>query len=201
MQLNLAHTVAPSWANGPGARAVLFLQGCSLGCKGCHNPHTWDSSPKHVREVAQVIDWYKSQPGLRGITLSGGEPFEQAAPLAIVCQAVHELGGDVVAFSGFCHDELLSEVRLGARLLLANVDLLIDGRYIASEPCTEPLRGSQNQRLIFLSSRICSDELTGIPRREWLGHEDRGHVSGFDIHHTAQLLANWRVNKKERNRP
>ncbi len=201
MQLNLAHTVAPSWANGPGARAVLFLQGCSLGCKGCHNPHTWDSAPKHLREVAQVVDWYESQPGLRGITLSGGEPFEQAEPLASVCQAVHELGGDVVAFSGFYHDELLSEVRRGARALLANVDLLIDGRYIASEPCAEPLRGSQNQRLIFLSSRIRPDELAGIPRREWLGRGDRGHVSGFDIHHTARLLANWRVNRKEQNRP
>lgn len=185
--LNLADAVVPSWVNGPGARAVLFVQGCSIRCPGCHNPHTWDTRPMYLREPSAVVQWYKSHVSLRGITLSGGEPFEQAAPLAQVCREVQELGGDVVAFSGFSYEELCSGVRPGTRELLAAVDLLIDGPFISTQRTLAPLRGSDNQRLIHLSSRITPEDLKGLPRCEWLGRENGAHVTGFQTNRLAKL--------------
>lgn len=186
--ISVADLLAPSFCNGPGVRAVLYVQGCELRCPGCHNPHTWDKNGGRALTVDALLDWYRSIPKLRGLTLSGGEPFEQAGPLAALCRAVRELGGDVVAFSGFVRSEIESAVRPFARELLAEVDLLIDGPYIASQACDLPLRGSANQAMHFLSGRIDSSEITRLPRSEWVGREGQGRVSGFQVRKLARLL-------------
>lgn len=191
--LNLADAVAPSWANGPGARAVVFVQGCSIGCPGCHNPNTWDPRPVRLCTPAAVMQWYRSHTSLRGVTLSGGEPFEQAELLAEVGRAVHELGGDVVAFSGFSYAQLRDEIRPGARALLDVVDLLIDGPFLRARRTHAPLRGSDNQQLVFLSARIKPEELDGLPRTEWLGYGDGAHVTGFQINRLAKLVSTGRT--------
>jgi anaerobic ribonucleoside-triphosphate reductase activating protein len=139
--LNLADAVAPSRANGPGARAVLWAQGCSLRCRGCHNPQTWEKAPRRVCTASAAAAWVRSFPGLRGLTLSGGEPFEQALGFTALCRALRAEGADVIAFSGFSRDEIASDVRPHARALLAEVDLLIDGRYEAPLAARLPLRG------------------------------------------------------------
>lgn len=185
--LNLADAVAPSWANGPGARAVLYVQGCSIHCPGCHNLHTWDPRPLHLREPAAVMNWYRSHVSLRGITLSGGEPFEQAAALAEISRQVRALGGDVIAFSGYSYEALRDEVRPGSRSLLDVVDLLIDGPFLSARRTAEPLRGSENQRLIHLSTRIAPEELQQLPRSEWLGRGSSVHITGFQIHRLASI--------------
>ncbi|WP_437966006.1 4Fe-4S single cluster domain-containing protein [Sorangium sp. So ce260] len=181
MLLNLADAVAPSFANGPGARAVLWVQGCSIRCPGCHNPHTWSSGPVRVCDVESVVRWYKSTPNLRGVTLSGGEPFSQARALAAVCRILRSDGADVVAFSGYTREHLEAGMLPHGELLLREVDLLIDGPYMSEQATRLTLRGSSNQRLHFLTDRIAPDDLDGIPSVEWIGKGDRARMTGFAI--------------------
>ncbi|MBL8343972.1 MAG: radical SAM protein [Rubrivivax sp.] len=186
--LNLAATAGHSLANGPGARAVLWVQGCSLHCKGCHNARTWAPEPRRLATVDSVLAWFKSKPGLRGLTLSGGEPFEQALALAAISREVRALGADVITFSGFTLEEIERGARPHAEALLRETDLLVDGRFLRDQPTTLPLRGSANQRLHFLSARIRPDEIEGLPRGEWLGDGAGGVVSGFALKDIARLL-------------
>lgn len=188
MLINLSDTAAYSTANGPGERAVLWMQGCSLRCKGCHNPHTWAHEPRLVATVDSVLAWFKSKPGLRGVTLSGGEPFEQAHALAALCQELRGLGADVISFSGFTREELENGIRPHAVALLEQTDLLVDGRFLVDQPTALPLRGSANQRLHFLSGRIGPEELNALPRGEWIGNGLNGLVTGFALNDLARAL-------------
>ena len=68
--------------DGPGLRYVLFLQGCSLRCRYCHNPDTWSMKGKNVTDSEQVVRdilSYRSFIAKGGVTLSGGEPLMQPA--------------------------------------------------------------------------------------------------------------------------
>lgn len=186
--INLADSAAYSTANGPGERAVLWVQGCSLHCKGCHNPQTWAQVPRRVATVESVIMWFRSKPGLRGLTLSGGEPFEQAMALATLSRELRALGADVIVFSGFTREEIEGGVRPHAAELLRETDLLIDGRYLRNRPTSLPMRGSANQRLHFLTNRIEPEEIDRLPRGEWIGDGTRGVVSGFALQDLARLL-------------
>jgi anaerobic ribonucleoside-triphosphate reductase activating protein len=179
--LNLADVVAPSRVNGPGARAVLWAQGCSIRCRGCHNPHTWAPEPRRVCTVEAAVAWVKRFPGLRGVTLSGGEPFEQALAFAALCRALRAEGADVVAFSGLTRREIEADARPSARALLAEVDLLVDGPYVAERAARLPLRGSENQSLHFLTGRIRPEEVTGLCAVEWIGRGPRATVTGFSL--------------------
>ncbi|MDC3953857.1 4Fe-4S single cluster domain-containing protein [Polyangium jinanense] len=191
--LNLADAVAPSRANGPGARAVLWAQGCSLQCRGCHNPQTWGPAPRRICTVHAAASWVRSFRGLRGVTLSGGEPFEQALGFATLCRALRAEGADIVAFSGFTREEIEGDVRPHARALLAEVDLLIDGRYEAELAARLPLRGSSNQRLHFLTNRIRPDEIEGLPAVEWIGKGERARVTGFVLRALGPRTAEGRA--------
>ncbi len=68
--------------DGPGVRFVVFLQGCHLRCKCCHNPDTWDTNSGKVMSASDLfnkVKRYKEYFGTDGgITLSGGEPLLQA---------------------------------------------------------------------------------------------------------------------------
>lgn len=135
---------------GPGLRAVLWVQGCSHACPGCLVPESWSPQgpPSSVDEVAA---WILGCPGIEGITLTGGEPMEQARALACLLDRVRsrrDLG--VVCFTGYRLEELRLEEH-GA--LLSRVDLLIDGPYHLEQHADLLWRGSTNQRLHPLTSR------------------------------------------------
>ena len=180
MLVNLAHTLPASRANGPGLRAVIWVQGCGMHCVGCHNPSLWRHVVRRVHPVDELARWVLRQSG-RGLTLSGGEPFEQSLALLELARIVREAGKDVVAFSGFTREQLDGGIRPFSRELLAEVDLLIDGPYEASMPAREGLRGSSNQRLHFLTGRISSAEIVDLPRLEVTLGEEKACVTGFSV--------------------
>ncbi|OSM00339.1 putative anaerobic ribonucleoside-triphosphate reductase activating protein [Magnetofaba australis IT-1] len=99
----------------------------------------------HLLDLPEALD---------GLTLSGGEPFDQAAALAALLQRVRAArpAWTVMAFSGYTHAQLL-EAGAAQRALLAQTDLLIDGPFRRDQPSWEPLAGSANQRLIALTAR------------------------------------------------
>lgn len=162
--LRLFRREAASRVLGPHTRAVLWVQGCSLACSGCLVPRSW---PRHGDSfpVAEVAAWLVSLPDIEGITFTGGEPMDQAAPLAHLVDLVRrdrDLG--VVCYTGHCLDELRSTAQ---QALLDRADLLIDGRYRADLHGDFLWRASSNQRLLALTDRY-RDLLPGSHR------EDRG---------------------------
>lgn len=149
--IRLAGIVRESIVDGPGIRLTVFVQGCSHRCPGCHNPDTHDPLGGYTCELQKILDAFDADPLLQGITLSGGEPFEQAAALLPLAQAVRRRGKDVVAFSGYTFEALLEKGRYDPAIteLLSLCCLLIDGRFeLSQRDLSLRFRGSRNQRLI-----------------------------------------------------
>jgi anaerobic ribonucleoside-triphosphate reductase activating protein len=151
MRLNLAGFVKYSTANGPGKRAVVWVQGCPLRCDGCFNPgfqpfvHRTSVSPATLAGVITGIG------GIEGVTFTGGEPFCQAGTLAEVGRIMQDAGLNVVTFSGFFYETLLGKNRKSWNSLLEVTDLLIAGPYRTALGSSHPLLSSPNQEMVLLS--------------------------------------------------
>jgi len=149
--LRLSGLTSESLVDGPGLRYVIFTQGCPHRCPNCHNPTSWDMDTGKEFTVKEIIRILKKQKKIQGVTFSGGEPFLQAAGLTQIALAAHQLGLDVVTYSGFTYEELIEQGKddINITALLSASDLLIDGKYIDAKRNTSlPFRGSSNQRII-----------------------------------------------------
>jgi anaerobic ribonucleoside-triphosphate reductase activating protein len=158
------HATEPrSRANGPGARFVVWFQGCSLGCVGCFNPST--HGPAAGEDVD--IDGLLSQAvaaGVEGISLSGGEPMQQPAAALALLAGARARGLSTLMFSGYSIDEIRAIPEGPA--VLAALDVLIDGRYVASQRLASGLRGSANQNIHLLSPRYSLEDVEATPVAE-----------------------------------
>lgn len=161
------HATEPrSRANGPGARFVVWMQGCTLGCAGCFNPATHPSTGGReisVDALAAELATAKAA-GVEGLSLSGGEPLQQAAASAALLDAARALGMSTLAFSGYTLDEICALPDGPA--VLARLDVLIDGRYVSTERLASGLRGSANQRIQLLTSRYTLADVEATPVAE-----------------------------------
>ena len=81
-----------SIVDGPGFRYVLFVQGCPHHCHGCHNPETWSFNAGYDMTVNEIFEEICARPWLRGVTFSGGEPFEQAPALLELAKNIKARG-------------------------------------------------------------------------------------------------------------
>ncbi len=138
-----------SIVDGPGFRFAVFVQGCPHGCPGCHNPQTHPFEGGRPMSVEEIFERFQKNPMLRGITLSGGEPFCQAGPLYTLAKLVHGACKDVVVYTGYIYEDLAASPDKDVQSLLAETDILIDGPFIEGEKNLElSFRGSENQRVI-----------------------------------------------------
>lgn len=146
------HAVIPcSRVNGPGRRMVVFFQGCRRSCPGCFNAPTHSFEPRLLYGAEETFERF-FDPSVEGITVSGGEPFEQAGGLLRLLKAAVERGLTTVVYTGFMMEELAGDPAYKAALGL--IDVLVDGPFEADK--TEPTllaRGSSNQRFHFLTDR------------------------------------------------
>ncbi len=163
MKLRIHDFETRSRANGPGIRFVVWMQGCSLGCAGCFNPTTHDASGGRELTVAELAGHLRAarDTGTAGLSLSGGEPLQQAAGAAALLDAARALGMSTLAFSGYTHDEIVALP--GGPDVLARLDVLIDGRYVASDRLATGLRGSANQRIRLLTDRHSLTDVEATP--------------------------------------
>jgi len=152
--LDLACFLARSEVNGPGTRAVVWVQGCPHRCEGCFNPQFQNVSPVHQVALGTLAETILSLPDIDGVTFSGGEPFAQAVSLAALGGQVCDAGLTVVTYTGYTYNRLSQGTDDGWQDLLAVTDLLIAGPYISSLRCTDSLKGSSNQQVIPLSGRV-----------------------------------------------
>lgn len=152
-KIQLAAYLPNSRVNGPGLRAVLWVQGCPFRCPGCFNP---EFQPWHGGQsiaVAEIRAWIDSETAIEGITISGGEPFSQARPLAELAEQIQRAGKGVLIFTGFSKAALCKNSDPDVQRFLAASDLLVAGPYQSDKPFRHSLLASANQELIFLTDR------------------------------------------------
>ena len=157
MLIKLAGLVPESFVDGPGIRFTIFTQGCPHNCKGCHNPETHDFNGGRLADVDKIYDKIISNPLVKGVTFSGGEPFCQPEPLAYIAKKLKDKGFHIMSYSGYTFEELLEKSVSNKHIadLLNNLDILVDGRFILAERSLElKFRGSKNQRIINVPESI-----------------------------------------------
>ncbi len=155
--IRVAGLVEDSIVDGPGLRLTVFTQGCPHRCVGCHNPQTHDPAGGRERRVSEIVEKLDNNPLLSGVTLSGGEPFEQPLPCARIAREAHARGLNVWTYTGYTLEALLdmSKTRDDIDALLSETDVLVDGPFVLAEKSLDcPWRGSKNQRLIDMKATL-----------------------------------------------
>ena len=152
--IRLYGLVTDSIVDGPGFRTAIFVQGCPYHCEGCHNPDSQPFEGGTEWSLDDVEKKFSNNPLLSGITLSGGEPAEQAAPCAELARRAHQKGLNVWTYTGSTLEKLTERAKDDPALaaLLAETDVLVDGPFILAQRSLElDFCGSKNQRLIDMN--------------------------------------------------
>lgn len=170
VQLRVAGVIEESIVDGPGLRFVLFLQGCRTHCPGCQNPQTWDFEGGELVSVQEILSRLQGDPLVHGVTLSGGEPFEQVEALLPLAAELKRRGYNLMAYSGYTFEALAEKPE--CRELLSLLDLLVDGPFLLAQKSLElRFRGSSNQRILNVPESIAQgwkpvlDPLNAPPER------------------------------------
>lgn len=166
MKIRLAAPLEPdSIVDGPGIRTVIWTQGCSHNCEGCHNKGTHDFNGGFlvdVEEIKKELDSFEAQDG---ITLSGGDPLFQKKPCLEICKYVKEKGQNVWCYTGFLFEELLCDK--SALSFLKYVDVLVDGKFILEEKSLNLYyKGSRNQRIIDVPKSLKEGKVVLVEKYE-----------------------------------
>ena len=165
--LNVAHICPATRALGPGLRAVLWVQGCCFNCPGCIAPHWIPRRIARLMTPEEAVAHLLAHPQVTGLTFSGGEPMLQAAGLAAVARLARrrrELS--IICYTGFTLEQLRARPPgPGVEDLLGEIDVLIDGPYVAALNDRRGLRGSANQRVHHLTDRLRGFDFERAPRR------------------------------------
>ena len=154
----VARILSPVHSLGPGERVCIWTQGCSKRCKGCISPELQPFCGKEIDEsvLAKIIIQVAQKNVCQGITLSGGDPFEQPQALLRLLKLVRNDFEDILVYTGFEFPDIQSgSIGNDAKMCLDFLDVLIDGKYIEElnfEDCI--LRVSSNQNIIFLNKRF-----------------------------------------------
>ena len=155
ISVNKAHF--PVTVLGPGRRIGIWLQGCSIHCRGCISQDTWKRDPGRDLPVASLVAWCRNAAGGKfdGVTISGGEPFDQPEALLALLEALLQWrAGDGPDFDILCYSGYpLTKLEQRHDGLLGKLDAIIAEPYVDSLPLTHLWRGSANQHLVMLSER------------------------------------------------
>ena len=155
-----------SRANGPGRRAVVWFQGCTLACRDCFNPESHARDGGEAVAVADLLAGIRADVAeLDGVTISGGEPFQQPEALrALLAGLRARTWLSTLVFTGYSLEEI--EAQPLGPACLALIDVLVAGRYVPARHAGAGLIGSANQRVHLLTPRHSLAELGALPDAE-----------------------------------
>ncbi len=158
MYINIHSVINSSRVNGPGDRFVIWTQGCRKMCKNCYNPETWSHYKNNLIPIDEIFESIKNS-SATGVTISGGDPFEQPEELFYLLTKIKQLdlSDGVIVFTGYTIDEI--RVREELVKSLDYIDVLIDGLYIEEKRISSGLAGSSNQQFHFLTDKISRDKI------------------------------------------
>ncbi len=163
LPIRLFGKVNESIVDGPGLRMAIFTQGCPHGCEGCHNPLSHSLEGGTEATTSEIIEELKKLRHLDGVTFSGGEPFLWSRELYEVGRAAHDMGLNIMTYTGYTWEVLRDKARTdeGIKKLLTVTDTLVDGRFVlAKRDITLKYRGSSNQRILDLTCYPNSENAT-----------------------------------------
>ena len=153
-----------SVSNGIGARTVLWVSGCDIRCRNCHNPQTWDfnSGIPFTEETMQEILYDLSKPYIKGLTISGGHPLDphNAPKVLEIVKRVRMVfpDKDIWIYSGYEWEDIIKNETL--REIMRCTDVLVDGAYVDElRDISLAFRGSSNQRIIDVKKTLDSNEV------------------------------------------
>ena len=158
-----------SVSNGLGVRTVLWISGCNIHCKNCHNQSTWDfnSGIPFTENTMQEILYDLSKPYIKGLTLSGGHPLDphNAPKVLEIVKRVKMVfpnmvfpNKDIWIYSGYVWEDIIKDDTL--KEILKRTDVLVDGAYIDElRDITLPFRGSSNQRIINVQESLKQNQV------------------------------------------
>jgi len=176
MYLNANKFISQTEVEGPGKRACIYLQGCSIRCKGCIYPQSWPKGNNLIFYIDDIADRILNGPEIEGVTFSGGEPFDQAEPLAVLGSILKEEDLSVVTFTGNIYEDIILSQNINWYILLSITDILIDGPYLKEKADISRLWvGSSNQRYHFLTDRYKNFNFK-MPNKIEIRIQDDGEV-------------------------
>lgn len=147
-------------ANGFGIRVSIFCTGCTHKCPGCFNElyQDFNYGEKWTQAQTDLVVEYMKDPAVKGLTLLGGEPFQNTWLVDVIREVKKQTGKEIWAYSGYIYDKLIQdEDRLE---MLKECDILIDGPFIQElKDLKLRFRGSSNQRVIDVQKTLESGEV------------------------------------------
>ena len=155
----VARILYPVEVLGPGERIGLWLSGCSKKCKGCSNPELWEQKKEQAITCARlntILHRLALDHPVEGITITGGEPMDQAEELSQFLPLLYDLTDDILLYTGYTLEELHERKEPHTETVLRNIAVLIDGDYQEKLNHGAPLRGSSNQRIHILNEKALS---------------------------------------------
>ena len=194
----LIHALFPaSHVNGPGHRAVVFVQGCRLGCAGCWNPqtHAFKGADWSVPELGEWLCARQAANLIDGVTFSGGEPTHQIGDVVELVKGLRRGMPDlsIGMFSGYSEQELQAG-RYWTRNLLDRatrthqwealrglLDFAVLGRFNRQLPSLDPLRTSRNQQLHLYSTRHSEADFEALQAEVMIGPHGLVEITGFPV--------------------
>ena len=194
----LIHAFVPhSRVNGPGTRAVVYFQGCNLGCASCWNPatHAFTGPTREVEDIAaQITRAHQTHP-IEGVTFSGGEPMQQASDLRALMRLLKGARPEISIgmYSGYTERELENgrfwtscgdghETRCQHWIdIKQHLDFAVLARFVAARPCKLPLRTSANQALRLFSDRYSEDQFNSLEVEVNIEPQGLTQITGFPL--------------------
>ena len=159
--IRLSGIAYESLVNGSGMRRVLFAQGCTHNCKGCFNPDTHDINGGEIKNINEIVEDILQNPIIKGVTFSGGDPFEQADKFTTIAQKLKVKDLNIWCYTGYTFEELFEnkDHRNGWSELLNNIDVLVDSKFDETKKGDFRYRGSSNQRIIDIKKTLETKEI------------------------------------------
>ncbi len=157
---------------GDGVCVSVYLQGCPIRCKGCHNQSIWDFGGGEVLTssiVDKIIQGLTAYNVERGLCILGGEPLckeNLSATCTLVMQAKEKTNSKIYIWTGYTYEQLLANQEsylkngdtksyIQLKMILGLTDYLIDGPYIEEQrDIALKMRGSRNQRIWDLRQKL-----------------------------------------------
>ncbi len=155
--MNIARILYPIEVLGPGKRVGIWTSGCQHYCPGCSNPELWVANQEQRITVQSLTDMLTTtfhSVEVDGFTITGGDPFYQPEELSELLLSLSKWTEDILVYTGFTLEELQQIHHPYVDACLTEIAVLIDGPYIEAQNNNCPLRGSSNQRILYLKEKF-----------------------------------------------
>jgi len=153
--LNIVHDTT---VDGPGFRTAIYGAGCAHGCRGCHNPQSWDIKNGTYYSVEALLEIVR-EGEFSNVTFSGGDPLFQVDGFAELARLIkQETNKNIWCYTGFLYEQVVNSEKLSR--ILPFIDVIVDGRYVSALRDEDlPFRGSSNQRIIDVQQSLLKDKV------------------------------------------